>query len=71
MVVAVEMVSQAGSPTLWACADSAIRAYVLRMLGGARSISGFACVALMSALSAGDSFDMLVVDGFFLLIGVC
>lgn len=41
-----------------AAADSAMREYVLRMLGGARSMSGFACVALISALSVGESFDM-------------
>ena len=59
MVVAVEMVNQAGTPTPLSLALDAIREYVERIVGGARRVPGKAWAALMSCFKGSESFDML------------
>jgi hypothetical protein len=62
IVVAVDMVSHAGTPTPLSLALVAIRENVLRTFGGAFNVPGNAWAALMSCFNGSESFDMLIVD---------
>jgi len=58
IVAAVEMPSHDGRPSFRSVASSCMRWYTAWMRGGAGTGPGLECAALMSCLSAGDSFDM-------------
>ena len=60
IVAAVEMASHDGRPSLRSEASCSIRLYTAWILGGAGTGPGRECAALMSDLSVGDSFDMVV-----------
>jgi hypothetical protein len=55
------MASQEGSPTSFDAASRSMVWYTERMCFGAATVSGLANRALISALSAGESFDMVLV----------
>ena len=59
MVAAVEMLSHAGRPSLWAVASFSILLYSAWIRAGAGTGPGRECAALRSDFNAGDSFDIL------------
>jgi hypothetical protein len=55
------MASQDGNPTSFDAASRSMVWYTDRMCFGAATVSGLANRALISAFSAGESFDMMVM----------
>jgi hypothetical protein len=55
------MASQDGNPTSFNAASRSIVWYTDRMCFGAATVSGLAKRALMSAFSAGESLDMILL----------
>ncbi len=56
-----DMASQDGNPTSFDAASRSMVWYTERMCFGAATVSGRANRALISALSAGESFDMMLM----------
>jgi hypothetical protein len=59
------MASHDGNPTSLDAASRSMVWYIERMCFGAATVPGLACGALISALSAGESFDMLLMSFFY------
>jgi len=55
------MASQDGKPTSFDAASRSMAWYTDRMCFGAATVSGIANRALISALSAGESFDIMLM----------
>ena len=61
MALHTDMTSQDGNPTSLEAASRSMASYTERMCFGATAIPGLANGALISALSAGESLDMVLM----------